>query len=276
MTQQTQIAQKEKKPTATQMLASRLNVSRDALIDTLKKTAFKECRNDAEFMAAVVVAQTYNLNPLVGEVYVFPSKKGGVTPIVPIDGWISLVNRQPNNDGVELIENRGGEGKVESVTAKFFMKDKSHPVVVTEYMDECFQAGKTPWEKWPIRMLRHKAYIQGARVAYGFSGIYDPDEADRIDLGLAGEEKIEPPKALEKPKEDTVIDVGEEEPVCEEKHYKNMKDLAAQVDIKTDEAMLDFLVGEVGVQNPDKVTLSEYAKACELILARMGDKKKDV
>jgi len=29
-------------------------------------------------------------------------------------------------------------------------------------------------------MLRHKAYIQGARIAFGFSGIYDEDEKDRI------------------------------------------------------------------------------------------------
>jgi hypothetical protein len=29
-------------------------------------------------------------------------------------------------------------------------------------------------------MLRHKALIQCARVAFGFSGIYDPDEAERI------------------------------------------------------------------------------------------------
>lgn len=30
-------------------------------------------------------------------------------------------------------------------------------------------------------MLRHKALIQCARVAFGFSGIYDEDEARRID-----------------------------------------------------------------------------------------------
>jgi len=29
-------------------------------------------------------------------------------------------------------------------------------------------------------MLRHKALIQAVRVAFGFSGIYDEDEAQRI------------------------------------------------------------------------------------------------
>jgi hypothetical protein len=32
----------------------------------------------------------------------------------------------------------------------------------------------------PKRMLRHKALIQAARIAFGFSGIYDEDEATRI------------------------------------------------------------------------------------------------
>jgi hypothetical protein len=29
-------------------------------------------------------------------------------------------------------------------------------------------------------MLRNKAAIQGIRLAFGFAGIYDPDEAERI------------------------------------------------------------------------------------------------
>jgi hypothetical protein len=41
-----------------------------------------------------------------------------------------------------------------------------------------------PWKKWPVRMLRWKAYIQCARVTFGLSGIYDSDEAARIDPSL--------------------------------------------------------------------------------------------
>ena len=37
-----------------------------------------------------------------------------------------------------------------------------------------------PWKTHPKRMLRHKAMIQCARLAFGFTGIYDQDEADRI------------------------------------------------------------------------------------------------
>ncbi|EKJ46221.1 phage recombination protein Bet, partial [Escherichia coli EC1869] len=56
-------------------------------------------------------------------------------------------------------------------------------------MDECrrepfkTREGKEiigPWQSHPKRMLRHKAMIQCARLAFGFAGIYDKDEAERI------------------------------------------------------------------------------------------------
>jgi len=163
-------------------LASRLKVSTSVLQATLKETAFKECKTNEQFIAAVIIANTYRLNPILKEIYAFPSKGGAVIPIIPIDGWISLVNRQKDFDGVELIENEEPKspGGLGSVTAKFYMKYKAHPIVVTEYMAECFDGSKEPWKRWPRRMLRHKAYIQGARIAFGFSGVYDEDEGQRI------------------------------------------------------------------------------------------------
>jgi hypothetical protein len=50
---------------------------------------------------------------------------------------------------------------------------------VTEYLSECAQ-NTDVWKKYPFRMLRHKALIQCSRIAFGFSGIYDEDEANRI------------------------------------------------------------------------------------------------
>jgi hypothetical protein len=46
-------------------------------------------------------------------------------------------------------------------------------------MAECKRDTDT-WKKWPARMLRHKAAIQAARYAFGFAGIYDLDEAERM------------------------------------------------------------------------------------------------
>jgi len=46
-------------------------------------------------------------------------------------------------------------------------------------MAEC-RRGTGPWQSHPKRMLRHKAMIQCARLAFGYGGIYDQDEAERI------------------------------------------------------------------------------------------------
>lgn len=77
----------------------------------------------------------------------------------------------------------------ESCTCRIYRKDRNHPICVTEWMDECRREPfKTrdgrdvtgPWQSHPKRMLRHKAMIQCARLAFGFAGIYDKDEAERI------------------------------------------------------------------------------------------------
>ncbi len=169
--------------TALVKLAARLDVSKDVLQKTLMQTAFKECKTSEDFVTGVIVANTYGLNPLLRELYIFPARGGGITPIVSIDGWISLVNRQEKFNGVELLENEDKDGELKSVTAIFHLKTTDNPVKVTEYMSECYDENKEPWRRWKRRMLRHKAYIQGARVAFGFSGIYDADEGERIAQG---------------------------------------------------------------------------------------------
>ena len=50
---------------------------------------------------------------------------------------------------------------------------------VCEHMSEC-RGNTQPWKQWPIRMLRHKAAIQCIRYAFGFAGIMDHDEYDRM------------------------------------------------------------------------------------------------
>ena len=42
-----------------------------------------------------------------------------------------------------------------------------------------------PWQSHTKRMLRHKSLIQCSRIAFGFTGIYDQDEAERIIEGQA-------------------------------------------------------------------------------------------
>lgn len=166
-------------------MAHRFGMERAAFEATLKKTVMpsdKEVTNE-QLAAFLVVANQYSLNPFTKEIFAFPSR-GGIQPVVSVDGWLKIINSHPQFDGMEF-EDQIIDGKLEAVTCKMHRKDRAHPTEVTEYMSEC-RRGTDTWKQWPARMLRHKATIQAARYAFGFSGIVDPDEAERIvDMGAA-------------------------------------------------------------------------------------------
>ena len=180
------------KASALTVMASRVNVEPEKLLATLKETVFKKATNN-ELMALVIVANEYGLNPFLKEIYAFPAKGGGIVPVVGIDGWISMMNRQPEFDGIEFEFVEGKEGKPISCTAIIYLKGRGHHVKLTEYMDECYR-NTEPWNAMPRRMIRHKALIQAARVAFGFSGIQDEDEA-AITMKSANAHEVAPKAA---------------------------------------------------------------------------------
>lgn len=165
---------------------------------TVRATVCPSNITNEQFVAFLMVAKEYNLNPITKQIYAFPSK-GGIVPIVSIDGWLRIINENPQFDGMEFVDNVV-DGKLFSITCRMYRKDRSRPVEVTEYMGECVR-GTDTWKQWPARMLRHKAAIQAARYAFGLSDIYDEDEAQRMavrekDMGAA--QVVESRPALEK------------------------------------------------------------------------------
>ncbi len=145
----------------------------------------------AEMAVFTGVCSKYALNPLVKECAAFVSG-GKLQVIVMIDGWYKMVNRQENFDGVEFEDKFGDDGKIISITCKMHVKNRSHPVCVTEYLAECMDKKSTVWTRWPARMLRHKAYIQAARIAFGISEVIDDDEVNRIKSNSPSERDITP------------------------------------------------------------------------------------
>ncbi|WEK50360.1 MAG: phage recombination protein Bet [Candidatus Kaistia colombiensis] len=159
-------------------MAAKYDMEPTAFVNAIKATVIKgECSNE-QFAAFLMVAKEYDLNPLTKEIYAFPDR-GGITPIVSIDGWMNLINSHPQFDGMEFTDTTGEDGKLYSVECRMFRKDRARPVSVIEYMSECSRPTE-PWKKWPNRMLRHKSAIQCARYAFGFSGIIEPDEYERM------------------------------------------------------------------------------------------------
>ncbi len=58
------------------------SVDPQELITTLRQTAFKGDASDAQFIALLIVANQYGLNPWTKEIYAFPDKQNGIVP-----GW---------------------------------------------------------------------------------------------------------------------------------------------------------------------------------------------
>jgi len=166
-------------------MAQRFNMVPAEFEAVVKKTVCPANISNEQFVAFLMVANEYHLNPIIKQIYAFPAKGGGIVPVVSIDGWLRVINDRPQFDGMEFVD-QIENGKLTAVTCKMYRKDRSHPTEVTEYLCECKRSTDT-WSQWPARMLRHKATIQAARYAFGLSGIYDEDEAQRI----AGDKETE-------------------------------------------------------------------------------------
>jgi phage recombination protein Bet len=181
-------------PSITAAMAERYSMAPAAFEQTLRATIIpKDCTKE-QLAAFLVVAHEYGLNPILKEIYAFPAKGGGIQPVVSIDGWVKLMNSHPMMDGIEFDDHLDDKKQLTAISAKVHRKDRAHPIVVTEYMAECRRA-TDPWKQWPHRMLRHKALIQAARYAFGYSNIFDPDEAERMGADVSGMRDVSPPPA---------------------------------------------------------------------------------
>ncbi|MBX4335575.1 phage recombination protein Bet [Bartonella raoultii] len=160
-------------------MASKYGFSHEQFRKTIIKTCINYNFSDEEFAAFISVANTYGLNPLTKEIYALPKRGGGIIPVVSIDGWIKIIKSNPQFDGMTFQDQLDKEGNIIAIKCAIRLKNIKDPIEVTEYLAECKQKTDT-WQKYPARMLRHKATIQCARYAFGFSGIYEEDEAARI------------------------------------------------------------------------------------------------
>lgn len=186
-------------PAVAAKMAERFGVSTEGFWDTLKATAFKQrdgsTPSNEQMLALLVVANQYGLNPWTKEIYAFPDKNNGIVPVVGVDGWVRIINQHPQFDGIEfafadkMVKPEGAKVSCpEWVDVTIYRKDRTRPTTVREYLDEVYRAPfesksykvEGPWQTHTKRFLRHKGLIQCARLALGFVGIYDQDEAERI------------------------------------------------------------------------------------------------
>lgn len=178
-------------------MGTRFGVDPQKLWKTLKATAFRQrpARDgsvveptDEEMMALLIIADQYGLNPFTREIFAFfDPKSRAIVPVVSVDGWIRIINERAELRALKFTvsaETLQHANKICHVWMECSIKrsDRDEPIEIREYFDEVVRTAdySTPWDTHPNRMHRHKTLIQCARIAFGFGGIFDEDEAQRI------------------------------------------------------------------------------------------------
>jgi hypothetical protein len=130
--------------------------------------------SDADLSAALDLAERNGLNPLAGDIRLYPSRDGfGMHPSVTVDGWIRVINAHPQIDGIEFRQSPdrlavAGCLAHEWIECTIHRKDRKIPTTVREYLDDCYDPTDPSWQM-PNRILRHRALVQCARIALGLS-----------------------------------------------------------------------------------------------------------
>jgi phage recombination protein Bet len=166
----------------------RSGLSYDSFVRLLIQSALSRLTiwTQADLDRILMLSERLGLDPLNNEIYateVMPEsgKKGRIVYVVGVDGWSKIINSHPQFDGMKFVESAPGDDELPLYfECTIFRKDRKVATSVREYMYEA-HTGQGAWLTHPRRMLRHKAMVQCARICFGLSGIYEPDEAIRIE-----------------------------------------------------------------------------------------------
>lgn len=181
-------------------MGERYNLSAKNLYEVITKSVFRQndgtTPSEQEVAHILTIANRYNLDPFCKEIRAGRDPLGNIVPIVGVDGWTKLVLNHPKHAGYQFAESEEritmpgaivDAPKWMSVT--FYVTGTVVPLTIKEQLAEVYRytpGFPTAWQTHTERRLRQTTFIQGARMAYGLSGIYDPEEAANI---IEGNEK---------------------------------------------------------------------------------------
>ena len=170
----------------------RSGLSYDSFVRALIESALSRLTiwTQSDLDRLLLLSERLGLDPLNNEIYAIEvtpenGKKSRVLFVVGVDGWFKIINSHPQFDGMRFVESSPGEDELPLyIECTIFRKDRRVATSVREYMYEA-HTNQGAWLTHPRRMLRHKAMVQCARICFGLSGIYEPDEAMRISENTA-------------------------------------------------------------------------------------------
>ena len=205
---QSRVSPQQRPLTPTQSIldrsVQRSGLSYDSFVRLIIQSALSRLSiwSQADLDRLLLLAERLGLDPLSNEIYATelssePGKKPRIFFVVGVDGWSKIINAHPQFDGMRFVESAPGDDELpQYFECTIFRKDRKVATSVREYMYEA-HTNQGAWLTHPRRMLRHKAMVQCARICFGLSGIYEPDEAQRIEKQGAtkGRKQTDPHKS---------------------------------------------------------------------------------
>ena len=165
-------------------LASAAGLEPAKFYSAVKTTCGCEGATDEHFAVLLMVADKYQLNPMLKQLYLMKTQKG-VQVIIPVDGWVPLLVHHPDylaHDVVLHWEGVAFNSKCLAASCRIWTRTRQAigqgPFEHAETMQECYR-DTGPWKSHPTRMLGHKAVIQATRRCFGIY-VMDEDEARNI------------------------------------------------------------------------------------------------
>ena len=144
-------------------VANVLGINSQELSDWTKEAVVPE-----EILKSILrVAKRYQLNPVLGQIDWELNLDGSYEVYIPIDGWITMIHREPSFKGLSFSQaTETEEGIPIWMECSIYRADLMHPITVREYYAE-LKTDHSIWNQMPRRMLRHKTLQQCARLAFG-------------------------------------------------------------------------------------------------------------
>ena len=266
-------------------LAGRLSADPQKLKSTLVNTVMRANNRqvtEAEFLSFIIVSNSYKLNPITKEIYAFPDKKGGIVPIVSTDGWNKLMTTHPEYKmhryvySEKMVQAEASAKNCSEWIECVIVRKDGGEITVREYLDECYRKRTTydsPWQTHTKRMLRHKVKIQAAREAFGFGGIYDEDEGERIISSRVAIDQtvkeIEMPQAkkTEKKKPDLPI---EEQKTVTKNQLNNIRGMIKSLNV--DHPLETEICADNKIDKMDDLPLGKVSEVMTFLASKMDGK----
>ena len=163
----------------------RSGMGEDSFVQALTQTALSSliAWDQVDLETLLLAAERLGLDPLGREIFLIRDDDQIVSPpvvVVGVDGWSKVINSHPQFAGLRFKESNSLiDGVPELIECSMYRWDRKVATTVREYLVEV-RGDTGAWLTHPRRMLRHKAMVQCARLAFGFVGVYDQDEAKRV------------------------------------------------------------------------------------------------